>query len=177
MESERLILRDLILDDFDAVQSYASDPEVCKYMEWGPNTPEETRAHLARCVAEVTNPRLSWTMALIRKSDQRLIGSCSLTIESLANKDVASMGYVIHRELWGQGYATEAGKAMLAFGFQTLGFRRIWATCRPENVASAKVLQKIGMQYEAHIPRDKAFRGQWHDSLLFATANTNLPHP
>jgi RimJ/RimL family protein N-acetyltransferase len=177
MESERLILRNLTDEDFDAVHAYASDPKVCTYMEWGPNTPEETRAHLARCIAEVTNPRPSWTMALVQKSDQRLIGSCSLTIDVGVTPGAASMGYVIHRELWGHGYATEAGKTMLAFGFNTLGLHRIWATCRPENTASAKVLQKIGMQYEAHLPRDKAFRGQWHDSLLFAAINHSLPHP
>jgi RimJ/RimL family protein N-acetyltransferase len=159
-------------NDFEAVQAYASDPEVCKFMEWGPNTPEETKNHLAKCTAEERQtPRTVWTFALIRKTDGLLIGSCSLTINGQTNKQ-ASMGYVLRRDVWGQGYATEGAKAVLDFGFQTLALHRIWATCRPDNIGSAKVMQKIGMEYEGRLKDDKFFRGEWYDSLMYASVNT-----
>jgi len=171
METKRLTLRQMTAGDFDAVHAYASDSEVCQYMEWGPNTPEETKTHLAKCEAEERQaPRTVWTFALIRKTDGLLIGSCSLTINSSTNKQ-ASMGYVLSRDVWGQGYATEAAKAVLDFGFQTLGLHRIWATCRPNNIGSAKVMQKIGMEYEGRLKDDKLFHGEWYDSLLYAVLN------
>jgi ribosomal-protein-alanine N-acetyltransferase len=72
------------------------------------------------------------------------------------------------RRYWGQGYATETGKALLTFGFDGLGLHRIFATCDPANVPSAHVLEKIGMQREGRIREHKWAKRRWRDSLLYA---------
>jgi RimJ/RimL family protein N-acetyltransferase len=68
---------------------------------------------------------------------------------------------------WGPN--TEAARAVLEFGFADLGVRRIWATCRPENVGSCRVLEKIGMIREGHLREHVLIRGEWRDSLLYAS--------
>ncbi|MGO4610693.1 GNAT family N-acetyltransferase, partial [Variovorax sp. 2RAF20] len=71
------------------------------------------------------------------------------------------------------GYATEAAAALLRFGQETLRLRDITATCRPENTASAKVLEKIGMVQIGSRRADKLIRGQWRDSLVFSAVGTS----
>jgi RimJ/RimL family protein N-acetyltransferase len=82
------------------------------------------------------------------------------------------LGYVIDRDHWGQGYATEAAASLLRFGKECLKLREITATCRPENTASARVLEKIGMVHVGTRTADKLIRGQWRDSLVFSAANS-----
>jgi ribosomal-protein-alanine N-acetyltransferase len=75
---------------------------------------------------------------------------------------------VLNRKFWRQGYATEVAQALLKFGFNQLKLHRIFATCDPENIASAHVMEKIGMQQEGHIREHKLAKGKWRDSLLYA---------
>lgn len=172
-DTERLGFSVLTDQYFGVVHAYASDPEVCRYMEWGPNTPDDTRNYLDRCNASiVAEPRVNYTFGFSREEDEqwRLIGVCSITIADASNKQ-ARIGYVLRRDAWRNGYATEAAKALLDFGFHRLGMHRIWAVCRPENTGSANVLRKIGMEHEGRLRHDKFYRGQWHDSLLFAVVD------
>lgn len=81
------------------------------------------------------------------------------------------MGFVISPDRWGSGFATEAAQALLRFGFEGPGLKRIWATCRPENLASVRVLERIGMQREAHLHDHICIRGRWQDSWLFAATS------
>lgn len=77
-------------------------------------------------------------------------------------------GYCLNRNFWGKGYATETAKVLLRFGFDQLNLHRIFATCDPANIASAHVLEKIGMQLEGHLREHKWAKGKWCDSLLYA---------
>ena len=88
LETERLILRDLRDDDWQVVHEYASDPEVVKFMPFGPDTEEETKAFIGRTLAhQKEQPRTHFNLALINKSNNKLIGSCAVSIESTENKE------------------------------------------------------------------------------------------
>jgi RimJ/RimL family protein N-acetyltransferase len=76
--------------------------------------------------------------------------------------------YTIHPSYWGQGYATEAAHGLLAFGFGELRLHRIWADCDPANLASVRVLEKLGMRREGHLIENAWIKGAWEDSLIFA---------
>ncbi len=79
---------------------------------------------------------------------------------------------------WGQGFATEAARALAHFGFSQLRLARISATCRPENVASAGVLRKLGMEQVGRLKNDRLIRGSWLDTLVFAVdAAGSTPTP
>ena len=161
-----LVLREYTQSDFDAVHRFASEPEVATFVAWGPNTPQDTEVFLDACVAErAESPRMSYTLAVTAAgSDQ--FGSVGVYCGD--GMSHAEMGFVISPDRWGDGYATEAATAVLGFGFDSLGLHRIWATCRPENLASARVLERIGMQREGHLRDHVCIRGCWRDSFLYA---------
>jgi RimJ/RimL family protein N-acetyltransferase len=137
-------------------------------MSWGPNTEEETRAFIERCVAyQKEKPRTKYSLAMVIRHVNRLIGGCGIYVSNVENRE-AYIGYCLNQQYWDQGYATEAARALLGLGFTKLNMHRIFATCDPANFASARVMEKIGMQYEGHLRENTTCRGAWRDSLLYA---------
>lgn len=168
LTTSRLILRECSLDDLPAFYEIDSDPEVVRFVSYGPWTLEECRNDLTDHLAEQhASPRFSYYLAVILAVEERLIGLCALDITSHKHQE-AELGYALNRRYWGQGYSTEAAHALLTFGFSTLNLHRIFATCHPENRASERVLQKLGMQSEGRLRENKLSHGQWRDSLLYA---------
>ena len=168
LRTERLVLRGFRPQDWGAVHMYGTDPEVVRFMDWGPNTPDETTVWLDRMIdADKAVPQTQFPFALQRSTDGRLIGSVELQILSEEHRR-GEMGYVIARDAWGNGYATEAAAALLRFGFERLGLRRISATCDPENAGSGRILEKIGMQLEGRLRSFFPIRGEWRERLVYA---------
>jgi RimJ/RimL family protein N-acetyltransferase len=168
LETPRLVLRELADDDATAVQAYAGDPEVVRYLEWGPNTLEDTARFLAMArTAREAAPRTAYHLAVVLKTGGRLIGGCRIEIRSPANGS-GDLGYVLARRHWGHGYATEATRALVDFGFGRLALHRIWATCDVSNQVSARVLEKLGMRREGHLRQSARRRGEWRDAYLYA---------
>jgi ribosomal-protein-alanine N-acetyltransferase len=133
------------------------------------HTPEETEAFLreARASADVA-PRRRYALAVVVQSDaERLIGSIELRVVSCEHRR-GEIGYVLARESWGLGYATEATRRLLAFGFNELGLCKISATCDPGNRASVAVLTKNGMHQEGLLREHVYAQGQWRDRLLLS---------
>ena len=163
--TSRLLLREYTPDDLGAAHRFASDPENVRFVTWGPNRLEDTRLFLEGWLEEqATEPRTGWTFAVTEPGGEPF-GSIGLYRKGPYD---AETGFVISRDRAGSGYATEAAAAVLGFGFDTLGLHRIWATCRPENLGSSRVLEKIGMQREGHLRDHVMVRGEWQDSLLYA---------
>jgi [ribosomal protein S5]-alanine N-acetyltransferase len=168
LQTERLLLRDVQPEDWRDMHGYASDPEVVKYMTWGPNTEEQSRAHAAaRSLAPVPGPRVSWELVLEHKSTRRVIGGCGIRIRSTVNRD-ADIGYVLHRDYWGQGLVTEAAIAIIEVGFSTLRMHRIWATTDPQNLRSIRVLERLGMRFEGRLREHLWCKQRWRDSALYS---------
>jgi [ribosomal protein S5]-alanine N-acetyltransferase len=174
LETERLILRDFREDDWQSVQEYASDPEVVRYMFWGPNTEQQTKYFIRKVLAgQKEQPRISFDIVLINKADSRLIGAGGLYLRSAENKE-GEIGYVLNRRFWNQGFVTEAARKLVAFGFKELGLHRIYATCDPANTGSFRVMEKIGMQREGYLRDHKLMKGTWRDSLLYSILEHEL---
>jgi [ribosomal protein S5]-alanine N-acetyltransferase len=168
LTTDRLVLREFREGDWAAVHEYGCDPEVVRYMPWGPNSEEDTRFFIERALlSQMDDPRTTYELAITESAGGRLIGGCGIHAISFANRS-AFMGYCLHRDAWGHGYATEAARALLALGFGTLGLHRMAATCDTGNVASARILEKIGMRREAQFREDTLLRGRWRDSYLYA---------
>ena len=168
LQTERLILRDFKEDDWQDAHEYGSDPESVKYMPFGPNTEEETKAFISRALARQAEfPRSFYDFAIVKKSDRKLIGSCSINIVNAENKE-AMVGYIINRNYWNQGFAAEAARAVVGFGFEKMGLHRTIASCDPANTASYRVMEKIGMQREGHLRQERMFKGVWRDFLLYS---------
>ena len=148
IRTPRLVLREMETDDFESVHAYASDPDVCRYMSFGPNRPEETRAYIARMIdSRNAEPRSMYSL-LVCLPDGVVIGGGG--IDGGSEKDKAGLiGYLLRRDCWGQGYATEVANALVRFGFDDLRLPRVWSTCHVANSASAHVMEKVGLLREA----------------------------
>jgi [ribosomal protein S5]-alanine N-acetyltransferase len=171
LRTERLRLRSFRTDDFDAVHEYGSDPEVVRFMPWGPNTLEDTRDFVALAIASGTeSPRVKFQFAVVlRDTDEmksRLIGGCWIG-SGMTEHNSVEIGYCLHRHVWGQGFGTELASALLRFGFEQLGLHRIFAYCDIRNVGSYRIMEKIGMQHEGHLRENLKVRDGWRDSYLY----------
>jgi len=167
-ETERLLLREFVKSDWKSVHEYASDPEVVRFLEWGPNDTDESVAFLEGTLAcQKEKPRRIYEFAITLKEDGKVIGACGLRINDHDTKQ-AEIGYCYNRHYWGNGYAGEAALGVIAFGFSQLGLHRVIATCDSNNLASAAVLRKSGMRQEGHFVEERKVRGQWRDTLQFA---------
>ena len=90
----------------------------------------------------------------------------------------AELGYIIHPDHAGKGYATEAGRAMLRIAFEDLHMHRVFGRVEARHTASARVLEKLGMRKEAHFVENEFVKGEWQSELVYAilTANGSAPH-
>jgi len=166
--TERLLLRELALDDWSALHEVESRPEVARYQSFEPRTVAESRAYVAQSYnGAKQDPRETYDLAVILTSDDRLIGRCGLGITDPGQIE-AMLWYTMHPSYWGRGYATEAARAIVDFGFRELRLHRIWADCDPANDASIRVLEKLGMRREGHLRENAWIKGAWVDSLIYA---------
>lgn len=169
LRTKRLFLRPFCEADFEAVHAYASVLENIAYMDWGPNTPEDTRGFLRSCMqADQMTPQTEYNFAVVRNCSDQLIGGCSLTLDEARRQ--GELGWTLHRDFWRRGYMPEAGEALLRFGFEELGLHRISARCRADNYGSYRVMEQCGMRREAHFLQNRTGRepGMWYDEFVYA---------
>ena len=142
LTTERLHLRPFTAADREAIHAVYSDPEVMRYVGHGAHrTPAETAAAL-RVYGEVLERRGFSFLAVTERDGGALVGDAGL--HPLG--DDIELGYTLARGAWGRGYATELGRALLAYAFDVLGAARVVAQVEPENTASRRVLEKLGMR-------------------------------
>lgn len=166
-EGQRIVLREYRQEDVEAVWAYSHDPEVTRFTVWPPNDRSSTEAFVNRAIAaSVQEPRQVFELAVADRRSDRVLGGARLTIRSTLHQ-VGDVGYVIHRECWGQGLAGEAVRLLLELGFTSLSLHRIEATCDPDNVRSRRVLEKAGFQWEGYLRQHLWVQGRRRDSLLF----------
>jgi RimJ/RimL family protein N-acetyltransferase len=167
IETDRLILRKMTLDDAEGFFEFASDPQVTQYLMWDTHaTVEESRALLARVIGMYESGQ-GLPLGVVHKADGKLIGACGIYIDD-ARHARAEIAYWLSRQYWGQGLTTEAVRAIIAFGFDTLTMNRIQALCFPENNASARVMEKAGMKYEGLLRQYRLIKGTYQDLEIFA---------
>lgn len=146
LETPRLLLRKYTLADVPALEAVIGDPVA---MEFYPSPYDRQgvedwiRRHLARYERDGHG---LWAMLL--KPSQELVGDCGCTLQEVEGQNRMEIGYHVRRDLWGQGYATEAARACIGYAFRTLGAERVISMIRPENVRSRRVAEKNGMTVE-----------------------------
>lgn len=143
IETDRLVLRPLTVEDCDAVFAWVGDEDVARYMVY-PTYPskEQVKAWLSSLQA----PDSEYHFGFERKADQKLIGSGSIGPD--AERDgVWGFGYNLRKDCWGQGYATEAAKAMIAFAHERFGVKTFSSGHVEQNRASGRVMEKCGLRF------------------------------
>jgi RimJ/RimL family protein N-acetyltransferase len=144
-DTRRLILRKPVFDDAPAVfRAYANDPEVTRYITWPPARSISDTEIAMRELLAAWESGIEYSWALILKDTNQLIGMISIRPSGFW----IDLGYVLGRQFWGKGYMTEAGAVMIDWLFTQSDIFRVGATCDVDNLASARVLEKLGMQLE-----------------------------
>jgi RimJ/RimL family protein N-acetyltransferase len=169
LETERLRLRPLELTDEDDVFVYQSDPEIVRYIPWPVRTREQVREALIRFAGRtrMTETGDGILFAVVWKATGTVIGQMNVSIASLDDSH-GEFGYVVSGAFAGRGIATEASRAVLDYGFTTLGLHQISARLDARNLASARVLEKLGMRREAMFVEDEWFKGEWTSTWVYA---------
>ena len=150
MATSRLMLRRPRMSDADDIfDSYAADPEVTRYVTWRPYQDRSEVAPFLQSQLARWDSGDEFSWAIIRPPEDRVIGMIACRVREHA----ADIGYVLSRNLWGAGYMTEAAKAVVEWAINLSSVYRVWAVCDCENKASARVLEKVGMQREGILRR------------------------
>lgn len=169
LETERLILREFVPDDWERVLEYQSNPLYLRYYEWtaSDRTPESVQEFVGWFLDNQKEaPRLKFQLAVTLKSKELLIGNCGVRMDKVDAVE-AEIGYELDPEYWNHGYATESARAIVDFGFSRFGVHRIWANCVADNTGSAHVLEKLGMKLEGCLREKEFYKGKWWDTLLY----------
>ena len=168
-KTERLLLRPFDKSDLQEVLGYYSVPDIQRYLDWKARDKTEAKSafEALRKQTRLSRPGEVLTLAVVRKSDGKVIGHVSLryTDATAAQGEVRFAIAPIYRN---KGYGTEAVKAVLTLGFEQFKFHRIYARTAGKNEASAKLLKDLGMRLEAHYREHALFQGEWDEELHFA---------
>lgn len=153
-ETERLILRELSMDDLDPLAELFADPEVMRF-SLGVKSREKTAEIIEGCIQNYKPERLGFGLyGVIRKEDNAFLGYCGLSrFDDVGGRPEIEIGYRLRRRFWGKGYATEAARAVRDYAFGKLGLRRVISMIEPENMPSVRVAVKNGMHMEKVITK------------------------
>jgi [ribosomal protein S5]-alanine N-acetyltransferase len=147
LTTRRLILRELVVEDWKRIYDYESLPQVRRYLLPGQWRPEYVQEHvLGALVAAAQQPRTYYCVALALPGAEPLIGTCS--IANVVPGGVASIGWALSPRYWGQGLIPEAARALAGLAFEQVGVSALLARCAAANRASIRVMEKLGMRRE-----------------------------
>jgi RimJ/RimL family protein N-acetyltransferase len=167
LRTERLTLRPWRITDAEAVYDYARRPEATRFMLF--DTHRSIQDAIDFVAAAPTNPYRGYAVTI---GDQdRAMGGCGL--HPVTEHKKSELGYILHPDIWGQGFATEIVRELIRHGFQDLGFERIYARADERNIASWRVMEKAGMQREALMRHDMIIRGEPVNHYLYAILRTD----
>jgi RimJ/RimL family protein N-acetyltransferase len=169
IETERLLLRPYEPRDLDAVRDLLSREDVVRYLYQPVLGEVEAREMLERKIASRAIERSGdrFSLVIAERGGDAFVGDAMLALESEEHR-LGEVGYLVHPDHQGRGYATEAAERLLGIGFNGLGMHRIIGRTEARNVASARVLEKLGMRLEAHLVENEWVKGEWQSELVYA---------
>lgn len=145
LETARLFLRPFNKNDIEPVFAMRSDPDVMRFIREPQTDPSEAESWIDLVSSRWPDEKIGFC-AVIEKSSARFVGWCGLW--RLKETNEVEIGYALIKDFRGLGYAAEAAEAVLKYGFETLKLKEIVAVARPENRASWRVMERLGMTYD-----------------------------
>jgi RimJ/RimL family protein N-acetyltransferase len=170
LETSRLTLRPFVEEDLEAMHAMRSNPEIVRYLYGEPSQSlDETRDSLARKIAgSAWAKEGDWlSAAAVERESGVTVGD--LAFHWVSERDrTAEIGFVFDPSHQGKGFATEAAHALVDWAFRDAGMHRVIGRAEARNVASARVLEKLGMRLEAHLVENEWVKGEWQSELGYA---------
>lgn len=165
--TERLVLRAMTSADAPALAAYRSDPAQARYQSWDTPFPVDSAAAL---IAEMRGVRFgqpgAWLQVAVEAAG-RLVGDVAVRVDGDDPRQ-ATVGFTLAAHAQGQGFATEALRAVMSLLFTEHGVHRISADCDTRNLRSVALLERVGMRREAHHRRSAWWKGEWTDEYVYA---------
>lgn len=174
IETERLTLKPLAIDDSDSLLEIFSDPEVMRYWNTAPWTTIQSSIDFINESNDSMQRQESLILGVYLKSTGELAGKCMLFSYDQESKR-AEIGFGLGRSCWGKGYISEAGETLIQYGFDSLGLRRIEAEIDPDNQSSAKALEKLGFSLEGLLRQRWEVNGIVSDSAMYGRLVSDCP--
>jgi len=176
LETARLTLRPFVEGDFEAMHAMRSNPDVVRYLYEDPFTPEQTRDLLTRKMAV---PRWEkegdwFSVAAVERASGLMVGDMALSWASERDR-TAEIGFVFDPRHQGKGFATEAARALVDWAFRTAGLHRVTGRLEARNIASSRVLEKLGFRLEAHFVENEWVKEEWQSELVYSILDREWP--
>lgn len=166
--SARLTLRELDIEDVNAVFAIYGSPEATEHLSFEPRNREQVGQIVARSIAAaMETPRTEYALAVIERTTAALIGFGRLALDPHQQRG-ATLGFALRPEAWGAGHGVEMLRLLLSVGFDDLHLHRIWGARSPRNEASARTMAAVGMVEEGTIREHVLKAGRWRDSVVHA---------
>lgn len=150
-ETERLILRRFTPEDAEDNYRIYNDPDNMRFMGRPPDSVESERQNIRRHIADYYDRHDFGLWAVVLKENGRLVGRCGLLYQQIEGAQEVEVTYLIDSHYRGRGLATEAAREAVELGFERYKLPRLVAVINPENVASVRVAEKVGMKYEREV--------------------------
>ncbi|WP_136604871.1 GNAT family N-acetyltransferase [Paenibacillus dokdonensis] len=173
METPRLLLRKLSVEDAEEYFSLASNPLAAKHTIWNAHiTIEDSISYLSGLQAKMDQGQ-AFHWGIIDKATGTFIGRVGFIYFDTLHR-LSEVGFALHCDWWGQGIMSEAALPMIRYGFEELGLNRIEGRCNADNLASERVLLKIGMTFEGILRRQLKIKGVFIDQKMYAILNSDF---
>jgi RimJ/RimL family protein N-acetyltransferase len=167
--TERMTLRPYEMGDLAALHDLFGREDVSRYLIWDPMDIDQARAKLEQRVRQthIEADGDALLLAAVDGGTGRMIGEFMLRLTSAQSRQ-GEIGWSIHPDVQGRGLATDGAREMLRLGFNALGLHRIVAACDPRNVASIRVMERLGMRREAQFVENEFLKGEWIGEIVCA---------
>ena len=167
IQTKRLILREFERSDVAPLLGYQNDPRYLHYDPWSEQSEEVVEKLVQLFIDQQTQrPRFKFQLVITLKSTSEVIGNCGVR-KKTADAVHGDIGYELDPKYWGYGYAQEAARAMLSFGFIQLKLDLISAWCIAENTRSVRVLTNLQMAEGIRLANQEFFKNRWWDKMTF----------
>lgn len=167
LESQRLILRPIALDDKEAIFAYRSDKETNQYQGWIPETLDDVEEFIQKTSKQINEPETWFQWVITEKENHRIVGDLGVHFFGSQNKQ-AEIGCTLNKAFQKKSYATEAVKRVMDYLFSELNKHRIITSIDPDNQNAIRLVERIGFRKEAHFVQSLWLNGKWVDDLIFA---------
>lgn len=168
IKTERLLIKELDMQDAAAMYAYRSDSHVTRYQTWRPASEKEVREFICKMNHTGFNRMDTWfQLGMYLRENGQLIGDLGLHFLSPDN-DQIEIGFTVNPAYQHRGYAAEAVRSLMHYFFKSLHTHRIIASVDPKNIASIALLEKIGMRKEAHFRQSIRSGNTWEDDVIYA---------
>ena len=168
INTDRLFLRTMNLNDAEAIFAYRSDAFENRYQGWIPKKIEDVYDFINNRITTEVNVANTWhQMVVINRENKKLIGDIGIHFMDEEKKQV-ELGFTLDKKYQGKGFATESVKQVIEYLFNTLNKHRIIGSIDPRNSSSIKLVERLGFRKEAHFRKSIFIDGEWVDDLIYA---------